>query len=239
MIQMPDGGLQRDTIMTPAEDQTPDAEHSGADARFESVVEAILFASGEPLALDRISLIIERPPSEVKPLLAKMEARLRSSDRGLLLREISGKYQLCTKPELSRYVGKLSEIRQKQALSQAAYETLSIIAYNVNVTRATIEKIRGVNSDSSLSKLLERGLVAEAGRADLPGKPMRYDVTDDFYRLFGFNSRSELVNEMNAAQAGAQDEPEAQVSAQDEPEAQISVHNESEAQAEHMNMGGG
>ena len=165
---------------------------SGETERFEAVVEAILFASGEPLTLERIAAIVERPATEVKTNLDQMIEALRKSNRGLLLRELSGKYQLCTRPELSQYVSKLFEIRQKQALSQAAYETLSIIAYNVNATRAVVEKIRGVNSDSSIAKLLERNLIFETGRANLPGRPVQYDVTDDFYRLFGFKSRADL-----------------------------------------------
>jgi len=160
--------------------------------RFEAVVEALLFASGEPLTLERIAQVVERPTGEVKPLLARMGERYNNAGRGLMLRELSGKYQLCTRPELSYYVNKLFEIRQRQSLSQAAYETLSIIAYNANVTRATVEKIRGVNSDSSIARLLERNLIAETGRASLPGRPMRYDVTDEFYRLFGFKSREDL-----------------------------------------------
>ena len=165
---------------------------SNASERFESVVEAVLFASGEPLTLERISQILERQQSEVKPLLDRMAERYHNTGRGLLLRELSGKYQLCTKPELSVYVNKLFEIRQRQSLSQAAYETLSIVAYNAGVTRASIEKIRGVNSDSSIERLLERNLIYEAGRANLPGRPLRYDVTDEFYRQFGFKSRGEL-----------------------------------------------
>ena len=157
-----------------------------------AVIEAVLFASGEPLALERIAQIIEMPQDEVKTLLEQMEQTLRMADRGLLLREISGKYQLCTKPEFTKYVGKLFEIRQRQSLSQAAYETLAIVAYNIDVTRATIEKIRGVNSDSPIAKLLERNLIFESGRASLPGRPMKYDVTDEFYRQFGFRSRSDL-----------------------------------------------
>ena len=165
---------------------------AGEYERFEAVVEAVLFASGEPVSLERLAQIVERPPEEIKALLEQMERRRVKSNRGLLLRELSGKYQLCTRPELSYYVNKLFEIKQKQSLSQAAYETLSIVAYNANVTRAAIEKIRGVNSDSPISKLLERNLIVETGRASLPGRPMQYDVTDEFYRLFGFKSRTDL-----------------------------------------------
>ena len=180
-----------------------DMEREGRESgRFEAVVEAVLFASGEPLTLERISQILERPVPEVKALLDRMVENTVKSNRGLLLRELDGKYQLCTRPELSFYVSKLFEIRQRHALSQAAYETLSIIAYNANVTRATIEKIRGVNSDSSIDKLLERNLIAETGRASLPGRPMRYDVTDEFYRQFGFKSRADLPD-IGAVIAGA------------------------------------
>ena len=191
------GIVNKDSVSKPADlnenvTKTDQGANAGDSDRFESVVEAILFASGEPLTLERIAQIIERPAAEVKALLKKMGESLVRSRRGLLLREISGKYQLCTRPELSGYVNKLFEIRQKQSLSQAAYETLSIIAYNANVTRAVIEKIRGVNSDSPIGKLLERNLIIETGRASLPGRPMRYDVTDEFYRLFGIGSRSEL-----------------------------------------------
>ena len=201
-----DGDINNDAASFPGGDDSRNDDAAGfpdkvnnidsADdiERFEAVTEAILFASGEPLTLERISLIIDRPVTEVKTLLDRMQDRFRKSKRGLLLRELSGKYQLCTRPELSPYVSKLFEIRQKQSLSQAAYETLAIIAYNANVTRAIIEKIRGVNSDSSIAKLLERNLIMETGRASLPGRPMRYDVTDDFYRLFGFKSRADLPN---------------------------------------------
>jgi len=176
-MSLPEGGLYRDEPVS---------------ERFEAVAEAVLFASGEPLSLEKIAQVFGRPAAEVKPLLNQMSARMDASGRGLMLRELSGKYQLCTRPELSSYIGKLIEIRQRHALSQAAYEALSIVAYNSGVTRAAIEKIRGVNSDSSIAKLLERGLIAETGRADLPGRPMRYDVTDEFYRLFGFKSRDDL-----------------------------------------------
>jgi segregation and condensation protein B len=158
----------------------------------EAVVEGLLFVSGEALPLNRIAEILEIGPKDAKILLDNMAARLERSRRGLLLREANGKYQLCTRPELGRYIGKLFEIRQKQGLSQAAYETLAIIAYNAGVTRAVVEKIRGVNSDSSIAKLLERNLIAESGRLDLPGRPMTYDVTDEFYKSFGFKSKRDL-----------------------------------------------
>ena len=190
---------------SPDDPQGPEDDRAWDTDRFEAVVEAILFASGEPLSLERIAQIVERPISEVKALLDQIEAKRAGAGRGILLRELSGKYQLCTRPELSYYISKLFEIRQKQSLSQAAYEALSIIAYNANVTRAVIEKIRGVNSDSSIAKLLERNLIYETGRASLPGRPVQYDVTDEFYRLFGFKSRMDLPDAEGGATALGED----------------------------------
>jgi segregation and condensation protein B len=176
----------------------------------------LLFVSGEALPLDRIAGILELKPSQAKALLDNMAARLLRSRRGLLLRELDGRYQLCTRPELARYVNRLFEQRQKQGLSQAAYETLSIVAYNTNVTRALVEKIRGVNSDSPISKLLDRRLIAESGRASLPGRPMTYDVTDEFYRLFGFKSKKDLPD--LSFELAAEPEQEQDVVSAAEPE---------------------
>jgi len=163
------------------------------DAReLEGIVEGILFAAGDAVQLEKIASIIGLTVNDTRAFLSNMELNYRNSKRGLLLRETDGKYQLSTKPEHSEYIFKLVIGRPKQYLSQAAYEALSIIAYNSNVTRAAIEKIRGVNSDSSIDKLLERGLIKEAGRLNVPGRPMAYDVTDEFYRHFGVTSKDSL-----------------------------------------------
>ena len=99
---------------------------------------------------------------------------------------------MCTRPEHFEYISRLVEPRQKQALSQAAFETLAIVAYNQPVTRARIEMIRGVNSDSSIATLIERNLIREAGRLDSPGRPMLYETTEEFLRSFGFKSVRDL-----------------------------------------------
>ena len=121
-----------------------------------------------------------------------MALKLQNSQRGILMREIDGSYQLCTRPEHFEYISRLVEPRQKQALSQAAFETLAIVAYNQPVTRARIEMIRGVNSDSSIATLIERNLIREAGRLDSPGRPMLYETTEEFLRSFGFKSVKDL-----------------------------------------------
>ncbi len=158
----------------------------------QAVVEALLFASGDELPLERIAEVLNLDRKTAKMLMNRMIDDFRASNRGLMIREINGSYQLCTKPEYYDYICMMMEPRQKQALSQAAYETLAVIAYNQPITKAKIEHIRGVNSDSAIAKLLERNLIREAGRLDAPGKPYLYETTDEFLRVFGFRSLRDL-----------------------------------------------
>jgi segregation and condensation protein B len=158
----------------------------------EAVIEGLLFSAGDPLSLEKIAEILEIDKKTTRLILSNMAVALQNSKRGILLRELDGAYQLCSRPEHYQYICRLVEPRQKQALSQAAFETLSIIAYNQPVTRTRIEMIRGVNSDSAVSRLLERNLIREAGRMDTPGKPMLYETTEEFLRSFGFKSTRDL-----------------------------------------------
>jgi|CZCB01.1.fsa_nt_gi segregation and condensation protein B len=158
----------------------------------EAIVEGLLFAAGDPVPLVKIAEILELDKATAKRLLDNMSIRIQNSLRGILMREVDGSYQLCTRPEHFEYISRLAEPRQKQTLSQAAFETLAIIAYNQPVTRARIEAIRGVNSDSSIATLLERGLIKEAGRLDSPGRPLLYETTGEFLRSFGFRSVKDL-----------------------------------------------
>lgn len=158
----------------------------------EAVVEGLLFAAGDPVSLERLAEILELDKKTARLILNNMTVSMQNSKRGVLLREIDGSYQLCSRPEHYEYVRKLVEPRQKQALSQAAFETLSIVAYNQPVTRARIETIRGVNSDSAITRLLDRNLIKDAGRMDAPGKPILYETTEEFLRSFGFRSVKDL-----------------------------------------------
>jgi len=158
----------------------------------EAIVEGVLFAAGDPVPLAKIAEILELDKATAKRILDNMAIRIQNSQRGILIRELNGSYQLCTRPEHFEYISKLAEPRQKQALSQAAFETLAIIAYNQPVTRAKVEMIRGVNSDSSIATLLERNLIKEAGRLDSPGRPVLYETTEEFLRSFGFRSIKDL-----------------------------------------------
>lgn len=158
----------------------------------EAVIEGMLFAAGDPVPLEKLAEILELDKKTARLIVNNMAASIQNSKRGVLLRELDGCYQLCSRPEHYEYIRKLVEPRQKQALSQAAFETLSIVAYNQPVTRARIETIRGVNSDSAITRLVERNLIKEAGRLDAPGKPMLYETTEEFLRSFGFKSVKDL-----------------------------------------------
>ncbi|MGI6083830.1 MAG: SMC-Scp complex subunit ScpB [Acetivibrionales bacterium] len=158
----------------------------------EMIIEALLFASGDPVSLEKIAEIIGHDKKTTKVIMANLIYKYQNSSRGIMLREISGGYQLCTRPELDEFVLKLGTVRKKQGLTPQAYETLSIVAYNQPVTRAYIEQIRGVNSEGILLKLIERNLIEEVGRDDTPGKPKLYATTEEFLRVFGFSSLKEL-----------------------------------------------
>lgn len=164
----------------------------------EAIIEGLLFASGDALSIDRISEILDVDKKTLRLIMSNMVSNFKNSSRGIMIREINNAYQLCTRPEHFEYIKYLNEPRQKQGLSQAAFETLSITAYNQPITKAKIEQIRGVNSDSAVARLLERNLIREAGRLDAPGKPILYETTDEFLRSFGFKSIADLpILEMN------------------------------------------
>lgn len=158
----------------------------------EIIIEALLFASGDPVSLDKISEIIGHDKKTTKVIMSNLIYKYKNASRGIMVRQIEDGYQLCTKPELDEHIQKLGTVRKRQGLTPAAYETLSIIAYNQPVTRAYIEQIRGVNSDGVIQKLVERNLVREAGRDDSPGKPKLYETTEEFLRVFGFSSLKDL-----------------------------------------------
>ncbi len=174
----------------------------------EAVIEGLLFTSGDALPIERLAEILEIDRKALKLIMGNMVNNYRHSNRGIMIREIDNSYQLCTRPEHFEYIKKLAEPRHKQGLSQAAFETLAITAYNQPITRAKIEQIRGVNSDSAVARLMERNLIREAGRMDAPGKPILYETTEEFLRSFGFKSISDLpVLEMNEIVTLKENEP--------------------------------
>lgn len=156
------------------------------------IIEAILFAAGREVETKELSLVLEKSKDEIKEIIHGMNLEYKDNNRGIEIITIGDNYQLSTRKEFYQYVYKLVDKRSKPKLSNAALETLSIIAYNPRISRAEIEAIRGVNVDGTIYKLLEYGLIEEAGKLDLPGKPMSYKTTNEFLKMFGYNSLDDL-----------------------------------------------
>lgn len=160
--------------------------------KIKSIIEAILFAAGRPVTKTELMLCLEISEDDIQAILENMQEEYKNQARGIELIKVENSYQLCTKKELYEYVYPILDKRSKPKLSNAALETLAIIAYNPKITRAEIEAIRGVSADACVYKLLEYGLVEESGKIDLPGKPMSYKTTEEFLRMFGYSSLEEL-----------------------------------------------
>lgn len=147
-------------------------------------LEAMLFASGEPVEAARLAEVLELDIESVTKMLAHLGDLYDDRHSGICLVRIDGKYQLCTREEYGDDVRALLEIKKNTPLSQAAFEVLAIIAYNKTVTKSFIEQIRGVDCSGSVANLVQKGLIEEKGRLDLPGRPLVYGTTDRFLRCF-------------------------------------------------------
>lgn len=156
-----------------------------------AALEALLFIAKEPLSADKLAEILEVSRENVYELLAVLRDRYDNPASGFLLIELDNGYRLGTKPSLAAYIEVLYK-QPSQALSNAALEVLSIVAYKQPVTRGEIDFIRGVHSDTALATLLDKGLVKEYGRKDTPGRPILYGTTDTFLIHFGLKSLGEL-----------------------------------------------
>lgn len=160
--------------------------------KIKSIIEAILFATGKPVSQKEIALNLEISEEDIENIIASMQEDYQQQARGIEIIKIEKNYQLCTKKELYDFIYPVIDKRNKPNLSSAALETLAIIAYNPKISRAEIEAIRGVGADACVYKLLEYGLIEESGKIDLPGKPMSYQTTGDFLRMFGYTSLEDL-----------------------------------------------
>lgn len=157
-----------------------------------AIIEAILYSAGREVKMTELVSALELGTNEIANIIESMKEDYKNLNRGIEIIEIEGSYQLCTKKEYFDYIYPIFDNRAKPNLSQAALETLAIIAYNPKITRAEIEAIRGVNSDGTIYKLLEYNLIAESGKSDAPGRPMTFSTTIHFLKMFGMSNLSDL-----------------------------------------------
>lgn len=157
-----------------------------------SALEAVLFASGDPISIDRLSQVFEIKPEQIEKAAEKLKLRLEERLSGVELLRLDNSYQLATKTDYAEYIKKVFDLKRRTPLSSAAFEVLSVIAYNQPVTRSFVEQVRGVDCSGVITTLLEKELIEERGRLELPGRPLLYGTTKNFLRCFGLSDLSDL-----------------------------------------------
>lgn len=153
---------------------------------------AILFAAGEPVSVQRLAQTLERDPDEIRRETRQLMDALSFHRSGIRIVQLEDAFQMCSAAEQAEFVSRTLETRKPPKLSQSQLETLTVIAYYQPATKAYVEQIRGVDSAYSVSALLTKKLICEAGRLNVPGRPILYRTTPDFLRVFGLESLDEL-----------------------------------------------
>ena len=158
-----------------------------------AALEAILFAAGDPVSISRLEEITGVGQDVIHRTLTKMTADYENNPwGGLLVRRLENEYVMCTKPHMKTVFERMFQPKSRPPMSQATYETLAVIAYNQPVTRAQVEAVRGVSSDSIITRLLDRGWITECGTLDAPGRPSVFETTQQFLMEFGIASVAEM-----------------------------------------------
>lgn len=158
-----------------------------------AAVEAVLFASGEPIELEKLAEATEIEQDTAERILERLNERYKEQNSAFIIGKLGDSYQMMTRPELAKFVKAAMETKRQAPLSQAALEVLAIVAYNQPVTRAFVDQVRGVDSSGVVRSLVERNLLEEHGRLnDVPGRPIAYRTTEAFLRCFGFSALSDL-----------------------------------------------
>ncbi len=175
-------------------------------------IEAILFAAGEPVEVSRMSMALETDPSVIREAADKLSDTYSYERRGVRIIRLEKAYQMVSSGEMADYVTKALETRKPPKLSAAQLESLTIIAYYQPATKAMVEQIRGVDSSYSISALINKHLICESGRLNVPGRPIQYATTPDFLRTFGLSSLEELpeIERVSFGQMAAQQAEETQ-----------------------------
>lgn len=158
------------------------------------IIEAILYATGRIVKIGELINILELNSDQINTIISEMQIDYKNENRGIEIVRVEDGFTLASKKEYHEYLYPALDKRIKPSLSQASLEVLAIIAYNSRITRADIDAIRGVDSSASLYRLQEYNLVEQAGKADLPGKPMTYKTTEEFLKMFGLRSLNDLPN---------------------------------------------
>lgn len=163
-------------------------EHS----ELQRAIEAILFASGEPVEVSRLAMALETDEKDIVAAADSLADNFSFERRGIRILKLENGYQMVSSGEMADFVTKALETRKPPKLSSSQLETLTIVAYYQPATKAMIEQIRGVDSSYSVGALLNKKLIQEAGRLNVPGRPIQYQTTPDFLRTFGISSLEEL-----------------------------------------------
>lgn len=180
----------------------------------QAAAEAMLFACGEPLEIDRIAQILEIDSENAESLVLNIAAKYDDSNSGIRIVKMDKKYQICTRKEYAEQVRDILDLKRNAPLSQAAFEVLAVVAYNQPITKAYIEQVRGVDCSGVISTLCQKGLIEEVGRLELPGRPLIYGTTAEFLKCFCINSLDDLP-----------DIPELNEKSKEEQEAEIEFEN--------------
>lgn len=155
-------------------------------------LEAVLFSGGEPISITQLTRALSAEPEEVATAAEELSKRLDERKSGIQLLRLENSYQLATRAEYEENIKTAFDMRRRAPLSQAAMEVLAVIAYNQPVTKAFVEQVRGVDCSGVVSTLVEKNLIEECGRLELPGRPLLYSTTKNFLRCFSVSSLSEL-----------------------------------------------
>lgn len=159
---------------------------------YRSAIEAILFASGEPVSASRLSEVLELDEETVCRVADDLKNEINTRAGGIMMVKLDDQYQLCTRKSYAEYVRRALDIRRNTPLSQAAMEVLAIVAYNQPVTKAFVEQVRGVDCAAVIQGLMQKNLIEEKGRLELPGRPLLYGTTPVFLRCFNVSKLDEL-----------------------------------------------
>ena len=155
-------------------------------------IEAVLFASGEPMSIERIAQTFDITPEKAVKAVEALNEEYKKCDSGIVIVRLENTYQMASDERFAEYIKKAFDMRRRTPLSSAALEVLAVVAYNQPVPKSFIEQVRGVDCSGVVSTLVEKGLIEERGRLELPGKPLLYGTTKNFLRCFGISDLSEL-----------------------------------------------